>query len=257
MLTLLKTRFRARIAKSSADIEAAQRLRQLAFARDRQDTSMTLDADQFDDICTHVLVENVTDGSENAELVCCFRLLNFATADQIENSYSAQFYNLANLHHMDGPICEIGRFCLHPDWHDPDILRLAWAALTRHVDEKGITMLFGCSSFSGISADKYLDAFALMAGKYLAPNEKAPSVKHDDVFPYAQSLSGHVCDVKQAFKQLPSLLRTYLMMGGWVSDHAVIDRAMCTLHVFTGLEIAAIPAARVRQLRRDAAIEGQ
>ena len=30
-------------------------------------------------------------------------------------------------------------------------------------------------------------------------------------------------------------------MGGWVSDHAVVDRQMNTLHVFTGLEIAAIP----------------
>ncbi len=40
---------------------------------------------------------------------------------------------------------------------------------------------------------------------------------------------------------MPPLLRTYLMMGGWVSDHAVVDRQMNTLHVFTGLEIGAIP----------------
>jgi hypothetical protein len=38
-------------------------------------------------------------------------------------------------------------------------------------------------------------------------------------------------------------------MGGWVSDHAVIDRQMNTLHVFTGLEIAAIPPNRARLLR--------
>jgi putative hemolysin len=48
---------------------------------------------------------------------------------------------------------------------------------------------------------------------------------------------------------MPPLLRTYLMMGGWVSDHAVIDRQMGTLHVFTGVEIRAIPAARARMLR--------
>jgi putative hemolysin len=49
--------------------------------------------------------------------------------------------------------------------------------------------------------------------------------------------------------RMPPLLRTYLMMGGWVSDHAVVDRQMNTLHVFTGLEIGAIPAARKRLLR--------
>jgi putative hemolysin len=54
---------------------------------------------------------------------------------------------------------------------------------------------------------------------------------------------------KAALQMLPPLLRSYLMMGGWVSDHAVIDHQMNTLHVFTGLEIAAIPEGRKRLLR--------
>jgi putative hemolysin len=45
------------------------------------------------------------------------------------------------------------------------------------------------------------------------------------------------------------LLRSYLSMGGWVSDHAVVDRNLNTLHVFTGLEIRSIPPARARILR--------
>ncbi len=51
---------------------------------------------------------------------------------------------------------------------------------------------------------------------------------------------------------MPPLLRTYLLMGGWVSDHAVVDSHMNTLHVFTGLEINAIPPARKRLLRATA-----
>ena len=54
---------------------------------------------------------------------------------------------------------------------------------------------------------------------------------------------------KAAMEQLPALLKTYLSMGGWVSDHAVVDVQMNTLHVFTGLEIAAIPPARAKALR--------
>ena len=56
-------------------------------------------------------------------------------------------------------------------------------------------------------------------------------------------------DARAALRLIPPLLRTYLSMGGWVSDHAVIDRQMNTLHVFTGVETAAIPAARARALR--------
>jgi hypothetical protein len=48
---------------------------------------------------------------------------------------------------------------------------------------------------------------------------------------------------------MPPLLRTYLMMGGWVSDHAVIDKKMNTLHVFTGLEVSIIPEGRKQLLR--------
>jgi putative hemolysin len=48
---------------------------------------------------------------------------------------------------------------------------------------------------------------------------------------------------------MPPLLKTYLLMGGWVSDHAVVDNDLNTLHVFTGLEIRAIPPARAKALR--------
>ena len=50
-------------------------------------------------------------------------------------------------------------------------------------------------------------------------------------------------------RHMPPLLRTYLGMGGWVSDHAVIDRDLDTLHVFTGVEVGAIPDRRKRALR--------
>ena len=48
---------------------------------------------------------------------------------------------------------------------------------------------------------------------------------------------------------MPPLLRSYLAMGGWVSDHAVVDAHLGTLHVFTGLEINVIPPARKKLLR--------
>jgi putative hemolysin len=48
---------------------------------------------------------------------------------------------------------------------------------------------------------------------------------------------------------MPPLLRSYLAMGGRVSDHAVVDHRLDTLHVFTGLEVARISPGRKRLLR--------
>jgi putative hemolysin len=61
-------------------------------------------------------------------------------------------------------------------------------------------------------------------------------------------------DARRGLPLIPPLLRTYLAMGGWVSDHAVVDRDLNTLHVFTGLEIGAIPPARARALRAVAGV---
>lgn len=245
MLTLRKGRYVARMAKSAQDIANAQALRHLCFVSNRGLATASHDADRFDDRCHHMLVEDAKSGT----LVCCFRLLALKGGAEIADSYSAQYYDLAKLASFDGPMVEMGRFCLHPDWPDPDILRVAWGAMTCFVDETGVEMLFGCSSFDGADAAIHHDALALLKDAHLAPKRWLPRVKAPQVFRFARALRLIRPDAKRALLGMPPLLRSYLMMGGWVSDHAVLDADLNTLHVFTGLEIRAIPPTRARLLR--------
>lgn len=259
MLALDRGRYAARLAEGPDDIRAAQALRWQAFVaargvargverggeRPREAAPAGLDADAFDALCRHVLIEEVATG----RLVCCFRLLPLKDGTEIGRSYSAQYYNLRALADYAGPMVEMGRFCMAPGVHDPDILRVAWGAMTRFVDEEGVEMLFGCSSFLGTDWESYADAFAVLAERHLAPRRWWPRVKAPLVVRYARALMGRKGDPKQAMLKMPPLLRSYLAMGGWVSDHAVVDHDLGTLHVFTGLEIRAIPPARARALR--------
>lgn len=235
MLILERGRYRARFADGKADISASQSLRKLAFA----DAKTGLECDIFDAHCDHVLVEEKTSG----KLVASYRLMQVNGVD-IGQSYSAQFYDLAALETFKGSMLELGRFCVHPDHSDPEIVRVAWAMMTRVVDGQGVTMLFGCSSFVGCDDTPYSDAFSLLKARHLAPDQWRPLVKADDVVIFNDAPLSH-----KALRVIPPLLRTYLAMGGWVSDHAVVDRDMNTLHVFVGVEIAAIPEARKRLLR--------
>jgi L-ornithine Nalpha-acyltransferase len=241
-VTLRKGRYAARLAENDADVTAAQALRHLCFVvgAGRMPLPDGLDRDGFDPICKHVLVE---DGFRR--LVACFRLLPLASGAEIGRSYAAQYYDLTGLREFAGPVVEMGRFCVHPGVRDPDVLRVAWGAVTRFVDAAGVELLFGCSSFAGIEPGIYRDAFGLLQLRHLAPDCWRPGVKADDIVRFGDA----VPDRRQALLTMPPLLRTYLGMGGWVSDHAVVDRAMNTLHVFTGVEIAAIPVARARALR--------
>ncbi|MBW4708057.1 GNAT family N-acetyltransferase [Roseobacter sp. YSTF-M11] len=238
MIALEKGRYRACTASTPRELDAAQRLRARCFG-----LKALRDVDAFDIRCAHILILD----RQSDSLVCTFRMLDLTGAD-ISGSYSAQYYELSALEAFDGRMVEMGRFCIAPERRDPDILRIAWAAMTEYVDANDVQLLFGCSSFAGTETAHYLDAFAVLKARHLAPKRWLPRVKAPNVFRFAARLRRKP-DLKKAMIHMPPLLRTYLMMGGWVSDHAVVDRQMNTLHVFTGVEIGAIPAARKRLLR--------
>lgn len=235
MQSLERGRYRVRFAENDADFCAVKSLRKLAFA----DAAQGMETDSYDALCDHVLVEDI----ESAKLVASYRLTQMAGAD-INQSYSAQYYDLNALRHFEGPLLELGRFCTHPDHSDPEILRVAWALMTRMVDGQGVTMLFGCSSFVGCDARLYSEAFSMLKARHMAPDQWRPLIKAAEVVTFQEAPIS-----SNSLRKIPPLLRTYLAMGGWVSDHAVVDRDMNTLHVFVGVEIAAIPEARKRLLR--------
>ncbi|MGJ8586935.1 MAG: GNAT family N-acetyltransferase [Yoonia sp.] len=224
--------YAARFARTDGDLAACQRLRhQCFFGREGRD------ADTYDAICAHVMVED-----QAGRLMATARLLEIATGAEIGNGYAAGHYDLSGLATCDAPMIEVGRFCIAADASDADVLRVAWGALTGLVDTRGIAFLFGCTSFAGTDPAPYGQAFARLAARHLGPAPLRPSIKSSDVVRFA--------DMPRAGTvPMPPLLRTYLAMGGWVSDHAVIDRVMQTMHVFTCLEVASVPPARAAALR--------
>ena len=101
--------------------------------------------------------------------------------------------------------------------------------------------LFGCSSFEGADYGLYHSADPLRG--HLAPAQWMPT-------PAAEIYAlPRACAMKLDCAQHCKPCRRCCAptaMAGWVSDHAAIDRALDTLHVFTVVEIAKIPLARAR-----------
>ena len=229
-----KGRYMARFATGPADVAACQRLRHRCF----YGTAGT-DADHFDVKCRHLMVHE-----DGGALVATARLTILAPGGSVMDGYAGQFYDLAPLAKRGGTPAEIGRFCVAPGVANADVLRVGWGALTRLVDDLGLTTLFGCTSFPGVDPARHSASFAALRDRYQGPADLRPGIKAAEVVRFAD-LPAAPADLRAA----PPLLRTYLGMGGWVSDHAVIDHAMNTLHVFTCLDIASVPPARARALR--------
>ncbi len=210
--------------------------RQAAFPR-----VAGVEEDRQDELSAHVMVEN------DAGLLAYFRVMLFGWGAGLELGYAARFYDVAPLSRYARPIAEMGRFCVAPGGVHPDVLRLAWGTMTRMVDEAHAGLLVGCSSFRGAGWAAHRAGLALLAAEFLGPGEHLPGRKAAEVVDLR--LAGPVGDRRAALAALPPLLRTYLGMGGWVSDHAVVDRELDTLHVFTCVEVDRVPPARAASLR--------
>ncbi|HMB10429.1 GNAT family N-acetyltransferase [Saliniramus sp.] len=248
MHAIHRNHYRIRFAEENGDIMRAEELRHAAFIENRpgaRPRTDGLDRDAFDDVYRHLLIEDEISGT----LVACFRLLPLRSGEDIGRSYTARFYDLSALQAYPASVIEMGRFCMRPGWRDPAILRLAWGAVANVVDACDAGLLFGCSSFTGASHDTHAAALDLLAARYRAPPHWMPGIKAPQVVTFADRAHHHQGDPRDAFAALPPLLRSYPGLGGWVSNHAVIDTDLDTLHVFTGLEIDRIPPHRARRLR--------
>jgi putative hemolysin len=230
---LQKGKYRARFSGGCDDLGRSQKLRARAFG-------LADDRDRFDAVCQHMLIEE----ADTNRLMCCYRMMPLEAA-KIARSYSGQFYDLTSLTSYKGRLVEIGRFAIDPGARDPDILRIALAAMAKYVDENGIGFLFGCSSFAGSDPAKHLEAFSVLKERFISPKRWLPGEKAPHIYRFSAGQPRR----KEGMRGMPPLLKTYLQMGGWVSDHAVIDAQMNTIHVFTGVEVGAIPPARKRILR--------
>lgn len=231
-----KGRFGARFASSAEDVAACQALRHQCFLH-----SAGIDSDRFDAHCRHLMI------ADAQGLIATARIYMMREIDHLRMSYASQYYDFKHLLRVHRCVMEVGRFCVAPQRNDPDIMRLAWSSFAEIVDQENVSLIIGCTSFAGVDASAYSRGFSLLAQRHTTRPDV--TCMHD-----VETMKLSLGNPKGGAAELPSLLRSYLQMGAWVSGRAVIDRQMQTLHVLTGLEIDKIPAGRARSLRRIGAL---
>ena len=221
-----------RFADGEADRALCRALRASAFG--------ATEADRFDDLSRLLMIED----AEGA-LLSTLRLRLMPSGAGMQAGYVGQYHDLSPLACDPRPMMEVGRFCVAPGLLDPDILRLAWGALARVVDAEGVALLFGVTSFPGTDPAPHAAVFRALAARHLGPPALRPTPGRGqaacrfDALPPALTPPG----------PMPSLMRSYLALGGWTADYAVVDRDLGTLQVFTALDVSAVPPARARALR--------
>lgn len=223
---------RVSLADDPGLLVQAQDLRARAFGLGAPDT------DRFDRRALHLVAQ-----AQSGAVLGAVRLV-VQDGASLTQGYAGGLYDLRALAALPGKTLEMGRLCLHPDFHNPDLLRLMLAGVARVVETTGAARLLGCVSFSGTDVARIAPALALLHARHVGPADLRPDPRADEWIPLPPPAL-----VPGAMAILPPALRFYLSLGAWVSDHAVIDRDMGTIHVLCVLDVDAMPSARRERLR--------
>lgn len=233
-----------RLAGDCEDVAAAQRLRWEVFCRDMGAAtapgSDRRDADPYDSLCDHLLVEDLADGG--ARVVGTYRLLRQSVAQRHGGFYSAGEYALAPLladAAGTGELLELGRSCVAPEYRDAGTIQLLWRGIARYLDVHGISRMFGCASFPGTDPAAHDAALSYLHHNHLAPAAMRPRAL-ENRFVEMNRLPVGGYDSRQAMRMLPPLIKGYLRVGAMVGDGAVIDRQFNTVDVFLVAPVEAL-----------------
>jgi len=240
-----------RLASGEADIVAAQRLRFDIFFGDMgaqgAATAEGLDADPYDRLCDHLLVED--HGRPGSPVIGTYRLLRQSVAESHGGFYSAHEFDLsrvvAHARCKGVELLELGRSCVDPAYRDAGTIQLLWRGIADYLQRHRIGYMFGCGSFPGTDPAIHADSLSLLAHDHLAPAEfRAQAIGADAVSLPILPIGGY--DPRLAMRRLPPLIKAYLRVGAELGEGAYIDHAFNTIDVFVMMPVARI-AARYAQ----------
>lgn len=211
--------FIVRITQHPEDILKAQRLRyDVYYTETMRSNSEELDVDPFDAFCEHLIVEETSTG----KIVGTYRLISSEAARSCGQFYSQSEFNLEHLLQSNARILELGRACVHANYRTQGVIRLLWKGLLYYTKRNRIKYLFGCASFPGLDASIYQHGFSYLHYARTAPEHICPKVLPKNALKVSIFPPEEV-HITRAWSEIPSLLRAYLQVGGWVGQGVFQD----------------------------------
>lgn len=230
--------FTAQLAQGADDLRAAQALRYQVFVAELGgagpgvDHVNGLETDPWDDLSQHLILRDMARAGH--PVVGVYRLLDSPGAQAAGGFYTETEYDLAPLRASGRRLLELGRSCLHRDYRGGAAMLYLWQALADHVARHQFDVLFGVASFHGTDPQVYAQALSQLAAQHLAPPDLRPRSR---AFQPLDLLPPNLIDRRRAMKDMPSLIKAYLRLGGVIGDGAFIDRAFNTIDVCLVLDM--------------------
>lgn len=232
--SLVQGRYLVRWARSERDLDDALRLRFRVFNEElgeglESSRTSGRDADRFDAVCHHLLVEDRVAGS----VVGTYRMQTEQMARAGRGFYSDGEFHLEDL--PDGvraAAVEVGRACIAREHRSRAVLFLLWRGLAGYLVATGSRYFFGCCSLTGTDP-----ALGRRAAIEL---ERAGLVHPSLIVRVREGLECAAVDPAPGPFELPALFRTYLRYGSLVVSPPAIDREFGTVDFLVFFDVLAL-----------------
>ena len=225
--------YRLRLAATPQDVENAQRLRfnvfnvemgeGLASARESG-----LDADKFDPICDHVLVEEIATGM----LAGTYRVQMGDRALAGAGFYSAQEFDFTPFLDRARELVELGRACVHKLHRNLTVLGMLWKGISQYAKARGGRWFIGCSSIPSQDPAEGITLYHLLKDRFLAPPEWI-----------TKPMPGYECVAEPLDRPVrpPKLMSAYFSVGAKICGEPALDAEFKTIDFLTLVDIHELP----------------
>lgn len=227
----------ARLARNAAELSAAQILRFQVFNLELNEGltgsyATGLDADPYDAVCDHLLVEHLP----SRQIIGTYRLQTGLNAVKNLGYYSAQEFEFSVFEPLRAEIVELGRACVHRQHRNLVVLGMLWKGIADYARVNGARYLLGCSSITSQDAAVGASVFKeFCRNKHLASAAWQTRPTRAFECPLDQLTDEEV--------KIPKLLRAYLAMGAKICGAPALDRGFQTIDFLTLLDLESLPAA--------------
>ena len=230
------------LARSEAELRAAQRLRYAVFVEELGgdgvgvDHANRLETDGFDAFADHLILRDLRRPSrDGGDVVGVYRLMTSDHAQMAGRFYSENEFDLDVLRSGPRRLLELGRSCLHRDYRGGGALMALFQGLARYVDAHALDTLFGVASFHGTDLATLRNPLSYLHHGHLAPPDMRVVSRTPEVL---TPLPEAAVDRKSAMRDTPALIKSYLKLGGVIGQGVFVDHAFNTTDVCIVLDTA-------------------
>ena len=247
--------FEVRVAKTAAEIDAAQALRYRIFYQEMaaqptpEMARAQRDFDAYDEVCDHLLVLDRRRGEGPEGIVGTYRLIRRSAAAERGRFYSSAEYDIQKMVDYPGEVLELGRSCIARDARNTATMQMLWRGIALYAYHYNIQVMFGCASFPGTDPVQHEQALSYLYHHHLAPPEIRVRAL-DSRYVKMDMLPAGSYDPRKALARVPPLIKGYLRLGGFVGDGAVIDTQFNTTDVFIIVKTELVTEKYIRHYER-------